>query len=188
MDSAILTWIQQFNPSVSTLSALSDGLEFSRMLTGFSPSWFKPQSSNQDTSWVYKFNTLKRLHKLILSFLDNHGIKPSLVINCNAIAKDSSNPDILNFAILVLVVAVQCEENVKYVTQIQQLDKNVQKYLMMAIEDAISSKGQQVSPVDSLDQERTIEKLKAENAELRSNYAVLVDSKSSSDSGLGPVL
>ena len=46
---------------------------------------------------------MKRLHKLCLSFLDNHlDVKPSLDVNLNAIARDESVEDIVSFATLVL--------------------------------------------------------------------------------------
>jgi hypothetical protein len=107
MEVAVLEWIKTIEPSTESLSSLSNGIVFSKLLAQVDPSWFRLYTSSQAETgragWVFRFNFLKRLHKLILSYLDNQlNVKPSLDVNLNAIARDESIDDIVAFATLVL--------------------------------------------------------------------------------------
>jgi hypothetical protein len=107
MDVAIFEWIKTYESSTESLSSLSNGLVFSRLLAQVDPSWFRLYTSSQAETgragWVFRFNFLKRLHKLMISFLDNQlNVKPSMEVNLNALARDESIDDIVAFATLVL--------------------------------------------------------------------------------------
>jgi len=187
-----VSWVRLFDSSISTLTELSDGQQFAKILSKIDASWFRVsalcQNSESNASWVFKFNHLKKMHKLMLSFLDNQlNVKPNLHINLNAIAKDNSVPDLVSFATLVLCIAVQCDNNAHYIKDIQTLDNKTQQQLMLAIDNTISSKNSALlSPVESIGELRKeVETLQKANADLSAtNFQLL----SQGGSGAGDFL
>ncbi|KAJ1553274.1 Protein Hook 2, partial [Cladochytrium tenue] len=108
--------------------------------------WFKlTRPIESSDSWVLKFNSLKRLYKLLTGYYEevlNQNTGTLDVPNLTAIARDSDADEIVKLAHLVLAVAVQVEQNQRYIAQIQSLDPAVQHALMVAIErdDLLSEK------------------------------------------------
>ncbi|KAJ3103928.1 hypothetical protein HDU97_009740 [Phlyctochytrium planicorne] len=137
----IVKWINTF-PSLSrkcgSLEDCSDGGIFYEILTDIDPQWFKfGRSIDTGDNWVLKFNNLKKLYKLLTSFYEEVlGQNTSFldVPNLTAIAKDASKPELFKLSQLIIALAVQCENNQKYILKIQSLDETSQHALMLAIE------------------------------------------------------
>lgn len=107
LEEALVEWIKLLGHGIDSLRELSDGRVFGEILSGVDSAWFRMQTSREAgdgrAGWVFRFNVLKRLHKLMISFLDNQlNVKPGLQVNLNAVARDESVDDIVSFATLVL--------------------------------------------------------------------------------------
>ncbi|KAJ3327408.1 hypothetical protein HDU91_004391, partial [Kappamyces sp. JEL0680] len=97
----------------------------------------KSNAAVQATNWVFKFNALQRLFKLICGYFEEMLGQNVAVLehpNLTLIARDASTKDIVAFVILVLGLTVQCSENKTFIDQIQRLSPESQTVLMHLIE------------------------------------------------------
>lgn len=88
-------------------------------------------------NWVLKFNSLKKLHKLLMGYYEEvlgQNTAGLEIPNLTSIARDADVVEILKLAQLIIALAVQCENNQRYVKKIQSLDQECQHALMLAIE------------------------------------------------------
>ncbi|KAJ3115511.1 E3 ubiquitin-protein ligase [Phlyctochytrium bullatum] len=156
------------------------------VLTSFSDSqWFKfGRSIDTGDNWVLKFNNLKKLYKLLTSFYEEVlGQNTSYldVPNLTAIAKDANKGELVKLTQLILALAVQCENNQKYILQIQSLEEGSQHALMVAIEQVMSrlatAKNSVMTPTDNitspLKTNAAFDTLESENAALREQVRLL---------------
>ncbi|KAI8923275.1 HOOK protein-domain-containing protein [Entophlyctis helioformis] len=71
---ALLAWLNSLDgvsSPPSSLQDLADGTTFLEVLHNVDPQWFKlPKITDMGDNWVYKFNTIKRLYKLMESYFE----------------------------------------------------------------------------------------------------------------------
>ncbi|KAJ3076454.1 hypothetical protein HK102_005417, partial [Quaeritorhiza haematococci] len=149
---AVVRWVNTIEAvprQISSLKDLADGSAFYAILTEIDPQWFKlMRQIEAGDNWVLKFNNLKKLYKLLLGYFEEvlgQNTSAMEVPNLTTIARDGDDIEILKLAQIVLLLAVQCENNQVYILKIQQLDQGSQHALMLTIEQAMSKLG--VAPV-----------------------------------------
>ncbi|KAJ3220450.1 hypothetical protein HK099_004356 [Clydaea vesicula] len=154
---AIVSWVNSLvQTKISSITELSDGNAISHILTGMDNKWFKQsqlQNSHSESTvgWVFKFNNLKKLYKLILSYYEEELNLPTsnlIAPNLNAIAKENDEQEIIKFVDIILALVVQCKNNQPFITKIQELESAYQQVLMVAIEQTIQRLNSTSSPVD----------------------------------------
>jgi len=179
LDSSILNWINTFelkNP-VNTIEELYDGVVFNEILNDINPVWFKALQSNEGESgenWVVIFNRLKKIYSLISGYYAEE-LGQSIVEveapNFNLISKNKDTAEIIKFAQLVLVLAVQSEKNKEYISKITSLNQANQQWIMISIEEIMDKLSKVNDSNEGLinepnQNEVTIRLLKAERDEL----------------------
>ena len=88
-------------------------------------------------NWVLRFNSLKRLYRLLTQYFEEVLQKPTTALdvpNLQAAAKDCNVSAILVLCRMTLAITVQCEKNREIIERIQCLDEDAQHHLMKAIE------------------------------------------------------
>ena len=86
-------------------------------------------------NWVLRFNSLKRLYRLLTQYFEEVLQKPTTTLdvpNLQAAAKGRNIGVIL--CRMTLAITVQCEKNREIIERIQRLDEDAQHYLMKVIE------------------------------------------------------
>ncbi|KAJ3350784.1 hypothetical protein HDU83_009413 [Entophlyctis luteolus] len=145
LDLAFVDWARTFDlsKSPSSIRDFCDGTLFNELLAEIDPVWFK-RSRNLETgdNWVLRFNGLKKTYKLITSYYEEVLVQPYVrtlnAPNLTAIARDDDSAEALVLATLIIVLAVQCENNQTYISRIQTLGQEQQHALMLAIEQIIT--------------------------------------------------
>lgn len=179
LDSSILNWINTFelkNP-VNTIEELYDGVAFNEILNDINPVWFKALQSNEGESgenWVVIFNRLKKIYSLISGYYAEELGQSIVEIeapNFNLISKNKDTTEIIKFAQLVLVLAVQSEKNKEYISKITSLNQANQQWIMISIEEIMDKLSKVNDTNEGLinepnQSEVTIRLLKAERDEL----------------------
>lgn len=97
----------------------------------------RPATQSPD-SWILRFNSLKRLYRLITQYLTDVLRQPATsleVPDLQAIAKEYNAPETLRLCRLALAVAVQTAKNKDIIARIQGLKEVDQSALMRAIEE-----------------------------------------------------
>ncbi|TPX64856.1 hypothetical protein SpCBS45565_g05607 [Spizellomyces sp. 'palustris'] len=106
------------------------------------PQWFKAaRAAEYGDNWVLRFNGLKKLHKLLMGYYEEVLGQNSAGLetpNLTAIARDADILELLKLAQLVIALAVQCENNQRYVMKIQSLSQDSQHALMLSIETVMA--------------------------------------------------
>ncbi|KAI9358583.1 hypothetical protein DFJ73DRAFT_757870 [Zopfochytrium polystomum] len=132
--------------------------------------WFKPvRSMDSGDNWVLKFNNLKRIYKLLTGYYEEvlgQNTSGLDVPNLTSIARDSDVLEIVKLMSLIIALAVQCEQNQKYIQQIQLLDAAAQHVLMVTIEQVMTRLGEArvaESPTSAISPFAGEEKLQLEN-------------------------
>jgi len=173
LDSSIINWINTFdlkNP-VNTVEELYDGVVFNEILNDINPAWFKLQSNESENSqnWVVVFNRLKKIYSLVSGFYAEELGQSIIKIespNFNLISKNKDTTEILKFAQLILVLAVQSEKNKEYISKITSLNQANQQWIMISIEEIMDKLSKVNDPNESEDSVRL---LRAERDELYEN-------------------
>ncbi|OUM67150.1 hypothetical protein PIROE2DRAFT_58965 [Piromyces sp. E2] len=142
LDSSILKWVNTFDlkSKVNSMEELYDGVVFNEILNDINPAWFKSQSNENEGSenWVVIFNRLKKIYSLVSGFYAEELGQSIIEIespNFNLIAKNKDIAEILKFAQLILVLAVQSEKNKEYISKITSLNQANQQWIMISIEE-----------------------------------------------------
>ncbi|KAJ3341514.1 Protein Hook 1 [Gonapodya sp. JEL0774] len=143
----VVSWVNAvLLPSYPGLAAavvadLADGAAFAAILCEIDPTWFASIKTLEcGPNWVLKYNNLKRLAQLVNGYFEEVlGLSVQLLEqpNLNAVARDAETHETLKLAALVVAVAVQCEDNQRYIQLIQSLDQTSQHALMVVIENVI---------------------------------------------------
>ncbi|TPX54803.1 hypothetical protein PhCBS80983_g05745 [Powellomyces hirtus] len=138
---AVVQWVNTFDRISKPCRSLEDldgPAILYDILTEIDPQWFKAsRGGDYDDNWVMKFNGLKKLYKLLMGYYqevlgqNTAGLE---IPNLTLIARDADVVETLKLAQLVIALAVQCENNQRYVLKIQALDQTSQHALMLAIE------------------------------------------------------
>jgi len=174
LDSSIINWINTFelkNP-VNSIEELYDGVVFNEILNDINPAWFKklqPNEGENTQNWVVIFNRLKKIYSLVSGYYAEELGQSIIKVespNFNAISKSKDTTEILKFAQLILVLAVQSEKNKEYISKITSLNQANQQWIMISIEE-IMDKLSKVN--DSNESEDSIRLLRAERDELYEN-------------------
>ncbi|KAJ3195407.1 hypothetical protein HK101_000313 [Irineochytrium annulatum] len=142
---AVVNWVNTFGSlsrHCDVIQDCADGGIFYEILSEIDGQWFKlVRSIDTGDNWVLKFNNLKKLYKLLTGFYEEvlgQNTAALDVPNLTAIARDSDVAEILKLAQLIIALAVQCEQNQRYIVMIQGLDAGSQHALMLAIEQVMS--------------------------------------------------
>eukprot|EP00842_Homolaphlyctis_polyrhiza_P002052 jgi/Hompol1/2848/HPOL_006192-RA len=143
---AVLAWItsiEEVSSLPTSLQDLADGNAFMEVLSTIDPNWFrlnKPTDAN--ANWVLKFNTLKRMHKLIGSYFEEYLSQSITGLNFDnaklQLLAQGDAEQILRFAHLIIALAVQSANNQRYIEKIQSLSQSDQHELMLAIEEVMA--------------------------------------------------
>ncbi|KNC96680.1 uncharacterized protein SPPG_07893 [Spizellomyces punctatus DAOM BR117] len=138
---AVVEWVNTFD-SISrpcrSIKDLADAVVLTDILSQIDPQWFKAaRAAEYGDNWVLRFNGLKKLHKLLMGYYEEVLGQNSAGLetpNLTAIARDADILELLKLAQLVIALAVQCENNQRYVMKIQSLSQDSQHALMLSIE------------------------------------------------------
>jgi len=174
LDSSIINWINTFelkNP-INSIEELYDGVVFNEILNDINPAWFKklqPNEGENTQNWVVIFNRLKKIYSLVSGFYAEELGQSIIKVespNFNSISKNKDTTEILKFAQLILVLAVQSEKNKEYISKITSLNQANQQWIMISIEE-IMDKLSKVN--DANESEDSVRLLRAERDELYEN-------------------
>ncbi|KAG9025244.1 hypothetical protein FRB95_010384 [Tulasnella sp. JGI-2019a] len=136
---------------VNSVEDFADGAVLFDVLSVVDAQYFRAPSRptiQTSDSWIMRFNSLKRLYRLITQYLTDVLRQPATsleVPDLQAIAKEYNAPETLRLCRLALAVAVQTAKNKDIIERIQRLKEVYQSALMRAIEQVMLN----LSPVDS---------------------------------------
>ncbi|KAL2911966.1 hypothetical protein HK105_208576 [Polyrhizophydium stewartii] len=145
-EQAVLAWINTFDSLTvkpASLEDLTNGDVFLEVLSEVDHNWFKRTKTPDGGNWVLKFNSIKRLYKLITSYFEEF-----LGQNISSIGIDGhqlqqiaeGEPElVLKLSHIVIALAVQSENNQRFIAKIQSLSQYDQHELMLAIESIMST-------------------------------------------------
>ncbi|PVZ96879.1 hypothetical protein BB558_005624 [Smittium angustum] len=143
-----IEWIKTFeniSKEINTISDLSDGIVLFEICVDIDPHWFRLiRSADVGENWVFKYNNLKKLYRLLLAYCEEVLLLPVSGMtepDLNLIAKQNSHDEILKVCSLVLTVAVNCEKKNEYIGKIMTLSEENQGLLMVAIERTMNRLG-----------------------------------------------
>ncbi|KAG8932676.1 hypothetical protein FRC02_000779 [Tulasnella sp. 418] len=148
--SAFLAWITAFELSrpVSSLADLSDGAALFDILSVVDAEYFRAPvrpSAQPSENWVLRFNSLKRLYRLMTQYFAEVLNQPDAssldVPDLQSIAKDHTTSEILRLCRLTIAIAVQSQKAPDVVKKIQDLKESDQAALMRAIEQVMLKLG-----------------------------------------------
>ncbi|KAI8819574.1 HOOK protein-domain-containing protein [Fimicolochytrium jonesii] len=179
---AVVEWVAslQLERPCHTPEDLSNPNLLYDVLTEVDPQWFKASragsGADANDNWVMKFNGLKKLYKLLIGYYEEVLGQPTGgldVPNLTYIARDEDVAEMVKLAQLVVALAVQSENNGRYIQKIQALDQMSQHALMFAIENVMgrltnpASAGRRLSEVGA-DLDDSNDALMYEKGELES--------------------
>ncbi|OZJ06366.1 hypothetical protein BZG36_00750 [Bifiguratus adelaidae] len=187
---AFVEWLNTFDSisqPVTSLADLSDGIVLFEILAEIDAQWFKQiRSADVGDNWVYRYNNLKKVYKLICRFYDDvlghPNVEDAISLNLTVIAQDGDEVELVRLCQLVLAIAVQCEKNQTYIAKIQRLSQKSQHSLMLSIEQVMTqlstSDGKPRSPMakpisippDTADLDKANRQLIEDNAQLRFRF------------------
>ncbi|ORZ17099.1 hypothetical protein BCR42DRAFT_326269 [Absidia repens] len=146
MEDAFVEWFNTFeckSHPIDTVVELADGVVLSDILTDVDSKWFKQIPSQADTqlTWVHRLNNQKIVYKLITRYFEEVlGQDPELLptVDLNAIAKNADLHQLLLVCQMVIAIAVQSDNNHRYIEMIQSLSQKSQHALMVSIEEVMN--------------------------------------------------
>ncbi|KAI9253905.1 hypothetical protein BDA99DRAFT_443247 [Phascolomyces articulosus] len=145
LEDAFVEWINTFEGKsgpIDTVVELSDGSVLSGVLIDIrNKRNSNGSATNGNSTWVVRFNTIKKMHKLITRYFDEVlGQDPDLLpsINLAGIAKDADLHELLLLCQLIIAIAVQSDNNRTYIEMIQSLSQKSQHALMLSIEEVMN--------------------------------------------------
>ncbi|OMJ07627.1 Protein Hook-like protein [Smittium culicis] len=140
-----IQWVNTFknlSKNVTSISDLSDGIVLFEICSDIDPQWFRIiRSTDVGDNWVFKYNNLKKLYRLLLAYCEEILLFPSTNIpdpDLDSIAKENSSMELIKVTSLVLTVAVNCEKKNDYISGIMTLSEENQGLLMVAIEKTMT--------------------------------------------------
>ncbi|EJD53364.1 HOOK-domain-containing protein, partial [Auricularia subglabra TFB-10046 SS5] len=184
----------ELSQPVDTPSDLSDGAALYEVLAAVDAEYFgkisRPAVHHAD-NWALRFNSLKRLFRLINQYYADVLHQPATAIqvpNLQAIAQDYNLEEMLIMCRLTIAIAVQSEKNKSVIERIQKLNDGDQHALMKAIEQVIDDHYYELQSERSriLNEKETLVKvyqtLLDEHRQLQTNFD---DMQSERDDALG---
>ncbi|KAJ5726529.1 uncharacterized protein N7483_007886 [Penicillium malachiteum] len=156
----LLEWINSFSlgKTLRATDELTDGIILWEILQDIDPQYFLDEipERNPDNHWVAKWQNLKHIHKLLLSYIRHQnddtipsGLDPSP--NLEAIAEKASSKETNKLLKLLLIAAISSPNAETYVQTLQALSTSTQEGLKDIIEDAHNG---QHEPMDAADELR----------------------------------
>lgn len=157
----LLEWVNSFSlgKTLRATDELSDGIILWEVLQDIDPQYFLdeiPERNQPDDNWVAKWQNLKHIHKLLLSYIrhqnDEHlpsGLDPSP--DLEAVAEKNAVRDTNKLLKLLLIAAISSPNAETYVQTLQNLSTPTQEGLKDIIEEAHNG---QHEPVDDADESK----------------------------------
>lgn len=148
MYDCLIEWLQIVN-DVSDLkkftpSYLSNGLIFARTLNQIDPNYFSEEKllskikQDVDTNWRLKVSNLRKVVDALFNYyIDMVGLlnfSDELKPDVGKIGEKTDKTEIGKLVQLILGCAVNCMEKEKYITQIMELEEDLQRNIMKAIQ------------------------------------------------------
>jgi protein HOOK3 len=171
--SALQEWINSFRigRTVKSSAELSDGFVLWEILQDIDAQHFLgdlPESSSSSDHWVPRWQNLKHIHKLLLSYVrdQNDGEMPaglSTVPDLKAIAENSSTRETNQLLKLLLMAAISSPNAESYIVTMQSLSTQTQEGLKDIIQEAHDPS------------EDRLEQLRDEQDDFRARREVAVD-------------
>ncbi|KAJ5937157.1 hypothetical protein N7454_004812 [Penicillium verhagenii] len=155
----LLEWINSFSLG-KTLRApeeLTDGIILWEILQDIDPQYFLDEipERNPDNHWVAKWQNLKHVHKLLLSYIRHQndeslpsGLDPSP--DLEAIAEKASSKETNKLLKLLLIAAISSPNAETYVQTLQGLTTSTQEGLKDIIEEAHNGQYEPLHAADEL--------------------------------------
>ncbi|KAJ1562487.1 Protein Hook 1 [Nowakowskiella sp. JEL0078] len=141
---AIVLWFQTFDNlsrSCQGIDDLFDGTILNEVLFEIDPQWFKRiRPVDKNANWILKFSNLKKIYKILLGYYEEILKQPTEYLEVPDLTRASRDGDEIELSKLmklVIVCAVQCADNQKFISMIQGLDESKQHSIMVAIEEII---------------------------------------------------
>ncbi|KAJ5092694.1 hypothetical protein N7456_008555 [Penicillium angulare] len=156
----LLEWINSFSlgKTLRATDELTDGIILWEILQDIDPQYFLDEipERNPDNHWVAKWQNLKHIHKLLLSYIRHQndetlpsGLDPSP--DLEAVAEKASSKETNKLVKLLLIAAISSPNAETYVQTLQGLSTSTQEGLKDIIEEAHNG---QHEPMDAADELR----------------------------------
>lgn len=156
----LLEWINSFSlgKTLRATDELTDGIILWEILQDIDPQYFLDEipERNPDNHWVAKWQNLKHIHKLLLSYIRHQndetlpsGLDPSP--DLEAVAEKASTKETNKLVKLLLIAAISSPNAETYVQTLQGLSTSTQEGLKDIIEEAHNG---QHEPMDAADELR----------------------------------
>ena len=153
----LLEWVNSFSlgKTLRSVDELSDGIILWEVLQDIDPQYFLDEIPERNPSehWVSKWQNLKHIHKLLLSYIRHQnddrvpsGLDPSP--DLEAIAEKNMVRDTNKLLKLLLIAAISSPNAETYVQTLQNLSTSTQEGLKDIIEEAHNG---QHEPIDVAD-------------------------------------
>ncbi|KAJ5105167.1 hypothetical protein NUU61_002514 [Penicillium alfredii] len=156
----LLEWINSFSlgKTLRATDELTDGVILWEILQDIDPQYFLDEIPERNPSdhWVAKWQNLKHIHKLLLSYIRHQnddslpsGLDPSP--DLEAVAEKATTKETNKLLKLLLIAAISSPNAETYVQTLQELSTSTQEGLKDIIEEAHNG---QHEPMDAADELR----------------------------------
>lgn len=171
----LLEWINSFSlgKTLRATDELTDGIIVWEVLQDIDPQYFLDEIPERNPSdhWVAKWQNLKHIHKLLLSYIrhqnDDHlpsGLDPSP--DLEAVAEKNSVRETNKLLKLLLIAAISSPNAETYVQTLQNLSTPTQEGLKDIIEEAHNGQHEPIDIADE-DKEESSKRVKSVDLELQ---------------------
>ncbi|KAJ5293290.1 UDP-glucose dehydrogenase, partial [Penicillium atrosanguineum] len=158
----LLEWINSFSlgKTLRATDELTDGIILWEILQDIDPQYFLDEipERNPADHWVAKWQNLKHIHKLLLSYIRHQnddslpsGLDPSP--DLEAIAEKASTKETNKLLKLLLIAAISSPNAGTYVQTLQELSTSTQEGLKDIIEEAHNGQHEPLDAADELKEE-----------------------------------
>ncbi|KAJ5661653.1 uncharacterized protein N7477_009269 [Penicillium maclennaniae] len=158
----LLEWINSFSlgKTLRATDELTDGIILWEILQDIDPQYFLDEipERNPADHWVAKWQNLKHVHKLLLSYIRHQnddslptGLDPSP--DLEAIAEKASTKETNKLLKLLLIAAISSPNAGTYVQTLQELSTSTQEGLKDIIEEAHNGQHEPLDVADELKEE-----------------------------------
>jgi protein HOOK3 len=158
----LLEWINSFSlgKTLRATDELTDGIILWEILQDIDPQYFLDEipERNPADHWVAKWQNLKHIHKLLLSYIRHQnddslpsGLDPSP--DLEAIAEKASTKEANKLLKLLLIAAISSPNAGTYVQTLQELSTSTQEGLKDIIEEAHNGQHEPLDAADELKEE-----------------------------------
>lgn len=147
MYDCLIEWLQIVNGvsdnQTFTPQYLSNGFIFARTLNQIDPIYFSDEKlvskirQDVDTNWRLKVSNLRKVVDFLFNYyidMVGYGLNDELKPDVGKIGEKMDKTEIGKLVQLILGCAVNCLEKEKYITQIMELEEELQRNIMKAIQ------------------------------------------------------